>query len=161
VVYEAVFFTGDKAMSGEIKLRAWDLNDLEYVCDYDTGQYSEITIYHNDSPVAFEKVLDCRCSPEGCGGCCDNWIQHTDIVLERFAGLKDKNDVAIYEGDILQHPDGKIFTVEFSLSNCGLVARYDDDLDSRLCLQIDNKGMAVKIGSIHENPELLPKGEQA
>ena len=84
-----------------------------------------------------------------------------EFELMQFTGLKDKNGVEIYEGDIIKHDD----------PNWGYGGKYDKENDSYLyhditfedgcfCLRdnlelhIHNK-MSEVIGNIYENPELI------
>lgn len=112
----------------EIKFRAWDMEDGEML------QNSEL-IFNEISPLELTNNQEC-------------------LHLMEYTGLKDKNGVEIHEGDILKHRNGQTFIVEYQ--NDRFYAKYKEDSDySSLFLQIGDKGLAVVIGNIHENKELL------
>lgn len=76
------------------------------------------------------------------------------IELVQYTGLKDKNDVEIYEGDIIafEHEDGVLHpnnnapvTFEY-----GEFFRVNDSLHHFTC-----SGNYIIVGNIYENPELL------
>ena len=113
----------------EIEFRAWD-TQLE------TYSYSG---YGSKTFSIFAKRTNCG-----------------RYVIEQYTGLKDKNGEKIFEGDIFEHPNGDTFIIKWDNGHCAFRANYwDDDLTSLIIKQINDKGLAVRIGNKFENPELL------
>jgi uncharacterized phage protein (TIGR01671 family) len=71
--------------------------------------------------------------------------QLDDLVLMQCTGLKDKNGVEIYEGDILKTP---VWTgvVEWDKATASSISKGVDTIMWDMC---------EVVGNIHENPELL------
>ncbi|HEV4296680.1 TPA: hypothetical protein VYY72_001606 [Streptococcus pneumoniae] len=96
------------------------------------------------------------------------WIVNNDIHLMQSTGLKDKNMVEIFEGDVISRNSGMPSVVKFGkwiyeedfgykIKNIGfhLNSSYDDDESFQAMDYEDIRKNYEIIGSIYENPELL------
>jgi hypothetical protein len=80
---------GRKRMSREIKFRAWD-SILKFYCD----------------PVVYFIGCDGSAWFNNCADGSDNMIdQSHKLIVEQYTGLKDRNGVPIYEGDVVNYCD--------------------------------------------------------
>jgi uncharacterized phage protein (TIGR01671 family) len=88
-----------------------------------------------------------------------------DVELMQYTGLKDKNGVEIYEGDILRVLNDNIGEYEcgevvmgglglWAIRLCGLKVPVFEFIDNRLSIVHSTERIEV-IGNIYENPELL------
>lgn len=90
------------------------------------------------------------------------WIESKNIEITQFTGLKDKNDKAIYEGDILKGTRMDITCIaSYDSHSGGFYAKENDLVGYRLSIPKGEYGggeMIVPfevIGNIYEKPELI------
>lgn len=141
-------------MNRELKFRAWDGLTIRYSFLVAGPQFCEVLNVMQNKQFAIEKY----------------GVKDWEVM--QFTGLYDKNDVEIYEGDIIRyntglaHDDGtnEVFytgTIEWVKNGWGIMT-FDD---TRLVFlfagaywfgYLEQEGIEV-IGNIYETPELLPK----
>lgn len=115
----------------EIKFRAWykPFKDNDFGSGYKYG--NNVISFHDMSPEKYE--------------------------LEQYTGLKDKNGVEIYEGDIVSFKselvDFKVIAEVIYLNEiAGFTFRTKE-------INYEPEDVYAVIGNIHENPELLEGDE--
>ena len=153
-------------MNREIKFRAWD-NEYKYM-NYKVlvGIYGDWEKVKNDKNytacamwIEPDKV-DYKCDP--------HWANfepyHKDIHLMQFTGLKDKNGVEVYEGDlidihqtvngynqfVIQYDNYKFSARYYNQKTKQILGWYQYDLDELFELNETEKEIEV-IGNIYEN----------
>jgi len=117
----------------EIKARAWNLNDK---CWVDSDNFA---ICPDDGTIMIYEPSEDRYFPPG-----------FKYVVMFFTGLKDKNGVKIFEGDILEY-----WCQNFRTRN---VVKFENGsfwMDNNTIPYAIQYGAEV-IGNISENPDMVP-----
>lgn len=127
----------------EIKFRAWSISQNEMLQNVGVHPHLMMDLAGDDDYYKDNK--------DGRFLVCPTF---TNYKIMQYTGLKDKNGVEIYEGDIVERIKDKLFGVIY-YSYDGYFIKVDNSIDARLhdwkcyCDSIEI------IGNIYKNPELL------
>lgn len=77
------------------------------------------------------------------------------VSVLQYTGVKDKNNIEIYEGDIVMDDSGYWYKVHFYRGCWDLITLDLDDNESIHLFRFNS--LIEIVGNIYENPELLSK----
>lgn len=126
----------------ELKFRVWSKKQKTYDYKYPFNVSGSFYIAQNGVLLSdYGNVI----TPE---------VKQNDFVIERFTGLRDKNDHMIYEGDIVSEHNGDLKGVIKQAEDGQWIIYWDNIPDGRSVL-FEHSNFCEVIGNIHGNPELI------
>jgi uncharacterized phage protein (TIGR01671 family) len=145
-------YLNNKNSMRELKFRAWDKEEEKLI------YLNSKKHHHHSFTVKLNGNISYFNLQNGSGG--------EEYILMQYTGLKDKNNVEIYEGDVVRLFDGDedLTCVEFrdgafKVEHVGvrnIMERVNGPTGAWVNLSVDQRYCEV-VGNIYKNPELLTK----
>ena len=123
----------------ELKFRVWDTHRK-------TIYPAQEIRFKNNELLAVWRTHGERCLVEGA------------VPIMQYIGAKDKNDIEIYEGDVIRENAGekyRDYVVRWSDGKCGFIADTKALCKVFPCLNQGTAKYLEVVGNIYENPEMV------
>lgn len=134
----------------EIKFRAWEVNENRMVAP------DELVFWNGCCYLNPSKSLRDPNKPYSAARLKGYTILEKYVM--QYTGLKDKNGIEIYEGDIVRYNTGETWVVKWVSRYAGFT--YVSNKKGENLGQIPGSHEVEVIGNIYENPNLLQKGNE-
>ena len=102
--------------------------------------------YTHETPAEQMQFLcfnGCLVDSDGCHHSPD------DYIIEQCTGIKDKNGVLVYEGDVVEHDTGGVYDVIWCDTDCGWAIRHRYNRNIRTLNCFDGDELKI-ISNIHD-----------
>jgi len=129
-------------MKREIKFRAWDVKNQTWI---DINGLSIWFGLHPDSGSVYGVTEQ--------GNLREYPIN--EVALMQYTGIKDRNGVEIYEGDIIKVASNAVATIIYFTPYAQFIGQQGNFL-----MDLNDGNRYEVIGNIYENPELLKGGSE-